>query len=109
MGLRSQCTFKLVTFVSSSCLQLQLQSTPSTSPRRTSSGLLRRLSRTRRVIPTLRCTIVFSRCLFMQIRKRMALSAYPLFPRAYGYAPEDSELYKTEAEKDAARQKMFDS
>merc|ERR1712112_335962 len=28
-------------------------------------------------------------------------------PRAYGYAPEDSELYKTEAEKDAARQKMF--
>merc|ERR1712112_441070 len=30
-------------------------------------------------------------------------------PRAYGYAPEDSELYKTEAEKDAARQKMFDS
>merc|ERR1711872_541552 len=30
-------------------------------------------------------------------------------PRAYGYAPPDSELYKTEAEKDAARQKMFDS
>merc|ERR1712033_151646 len=30
-------------------------------------------------------------------------------PRAYGYAPEDSALYKTEAEKDAARQKMFDS
>merc|ERR1712240_854560 len=30
-------------------------------------------------------------------------------PRAYGYAPEDSDLYKTEAEKDAARQKMFDS
>merc|ERR1712098_454474 len=30
-------------------------------------------------------------------------------PRAYGYAPADSELYKTEAEKDAARQKMFDS
>merc|ERR1712243_270498 len=29
--------------------------------------------------------------------------------RAYGYAPADSELYKTEAEKDAARQKMFDS
>merc|ERR1712133_321746 len=28
-------------------------------------------------------------------------------PRAYGYAPEDSALYKTEAEKDAARQKMF--
>jgi len=30
-------------------------------------------------------------------------------PRAYGYAPADSELYKTDAEKDAARQKMFDS
>merc|ERR1711868_355368 len=30
-------------------------------------------------------------------------------PRAYGYAPADSELYKTEAEKDASRQKMFDS
>merc|ERR1712025_1386554 len=30
-------------------------------------------------------------------------------PRAYGYAPLDAELYKTEAEKDAARQKMFDS
>merc|ERR1711868_334464 len=30
-------------------------------------------------------------------------------PRAYGYAPKDSELYKTEAEKDASRQKMFDS
>merc|ERR1719312_1474373 len=30
-------------------------------------------------------------------------------PRAYGYAPEDSDLYKTEAEKDAAMQKMFDS
>merc|ERR1711926_57843 len=30
-------------------------------------------------------------------------------PRAYGYAPADEELYKTDAEKDAARQKMFDS
>merc|ERR1712138_198108 len=30
-------------------------------------------------------------------------------PRAYGYAPEDSALYKTEAEKDASRQRMFDS
>merc|ERR1712243_252931 len=29
-------------------------------------------------------------------------------PRAYGYAPADADLYKTEAEKDAARQKMFD-
>merc|ERR1711972_1304493 len=27
-------------------------------------------------------------------------------PRAYGFAPEDSDLYKTEAEKDASRQKM---
>merc|ERR1712035_183976 len=50
MGLRSQCIFKLVTFVSSSCLQLQLQSTPSTSPRRISSGSSRRLSRTRRAV-----------------------------------------------------------
>merc|ERR1712180_117710 len=30
-------------------------------------------------------------------------------PRAYGYAPLDSDLYKTGEEKDAARQKMFDS
>merc|ERR1712112_14102 len=30
-------------------------------------------------------------------------------PRAYGYAPADSDLYKTDADKDAARQKMFDS
>merc|ERR1719378_194356 len=30
-------------------------------------------------------------------------------PRAYGYAPADSDLYKTEEAKDAARQKMFDS
>merc|ERR1712107_853748 len=30
-------------------------------------------------------------------------------PRAYGYAPSDAELYKTETEKDASRQKMFDS
>merc|ERR1712098_416227 len=30
-------------------------------------------------------------------------------PRAYGYAPADSALYKTGEEKDAARQKMFDS
>merc|ERR1712243_484935 len=29
-------------------------------------------------------------------------------PRAYGYAPADSDLYKTGDEKDAARQKMFD-
>jgi len=30
-------------------------------------------------------------------------------PRAYGYAPPDSELYKTEEEKNLARTKMFDS
>merc|ERR1711868_203880 len=30
-------------------------------------------------------------------------------PRAYGYAPPDSELYKTEDEKNLARKKMFDS
>merc|ERR1712121_75758 len=30
-------------------------------------------------------------------------------PRAYGYAPPDSELYKTDDERDAARKKMFDS
>merc|ERR1712133_275295 len=30
-------------------------------------------------------------------------------PRAYGYAPPDSELYKTEEERDLARKKMFDS
>merc|ERR1712081_98007 len=37
------------------------------------------------------------------------IDAAASLPRAYGYAPEDSESYKTEAEKDAARQKMFDS
>merc|ERR1711954_468548 len=30
------------------------------------------------------------------------IDAAASLPRAYGYAPEDSELYKTEAEKDAA-------
>merc|ERR1712138_36980 len=30
-------------------------------------------------------------------------------PRAHGYAPPDSELYKTEEERDLARKKMFDS
>ena len=30
-------------------------------------------------------------------------------PRAYGYVPADSDLYNIEAEKVAARQKMFDS
>merc|ERR1712168_815186 len=37
------------------------------------------------------------------------IDAAASLPRVYGYAPEDSELYKTEAEKDAGRQKMFDS
>jgi len=37
------------------------------------------------------------------------IDAAATMPRAYGYAPADSELYKTEAEKDASRQKMFDS
>merc|ERR1712121_457519 len=37
------------------------------------------------------------------------IDAAAAMPRAYGYAPEDSDLYKTEEEKDAARQKMFDS
>ena len=30
-------------------------------------------------------------------------------PRAYGYAPADSDLWKDQQEKDAQRQKMFDS
>merc|ERR1712133_287299 len=37
------------------------------------------------------------------------IDAAAAMPRAYGFAPEDSDLYKTEAEKDASRQKMFDS
>merc|ERR1712112_95771 len=37
------------------------------------------------------------------------IDAAAAMPRAYGYAPEDSELYKTEAEKDAARQTWVDS
>merc|ERR1712058_146244 len=37
------------------------------------------------------------------------IDAAATLPRAYGYAPADSELYKTDADKDAARQKMFDS
>merc|ERR1711868_51855 len=37
------------------------------------------------------------------------IDAAAAMPRAYGYAPADSELYKTEPEKDASRQKMFDS
>merc|ERR1712227_851897 len=30
-------------------------------------------------------------------------------PRAYGYAPTDSDMWKNQQEKDVARQKMFDS
>merc|ERR1712131_257788 len=37
------------------------------------------------------------------------IDAAASMPRAYGYAPSYSDLYKTEEEKDAARQKMFDS
>merc|ERR1712112_271699 len=37
------------------------------------------------------------------------IDAAASMPRVYGYAPADADLYKTEAEKDAARQKMFDS
>merc|ERR1712234_33222 len=37
------------------------------------------------------------------------IDAAASMPRAYGYAPTDSDLYKSEEEKDAARQKMFDS
>merc|ERR1712243_317722 len=37
------------------------------------------------------------------------IDAAASMPRAYGFAPADSELYKTDADKDAARQKMFDS
>merc|ERR1712033_123276 len=37
------------------------------------------------------------------------IDAAASMPRVYGYAPADSDLYKTEDEKNAARQKMFDS
>merc|ERR1712064_256013 len=37
------------------------------------------------------------------------IDAAASMPRAYGYAPADSDLYKADADKDAARQKMFDS
>ena len=30
-------------------------------------------------------------------------------PRAYGYAPTDADMWKNQEEKDASRQKMFDS
>merc|ERR1711915_941313 len=47
---------------------------------------------------------LFSKASFSKL-----IDAAATMPRAYGYAPADSELYKTDAEKDAARQKMFDS
>merc|ERR1712131_380023 len=37
------------------------------------------------------------------------IDAAASMPRAYGYAPADSDLYKTGDDKEAARQKMFDS
>merc|ERR1712002_361252 len=37
------------------------------------------------------------------------IDAAASIPRAYGFAPADSDLYKTEEEKETARQKMFDS
>jgi len=39
----------------------------------------------------------------------MLVDAAASMPRAYGYAPADSDLCKTGEEKDAARKKMFDS
>merc|ERR1712121_362864 len=37
------------------------------------------------------------------------IDAAATLPRSYGFAPADSDLYKTEAEKEAARQKVFHS
>merc|ERR1712189_103396 len=37
------------------------------------------------------------------------IDAAASMPRAYGYSPSDSALYKTGEDKEAARQKMFDS
>merc|ERR1712145_28736 len=47
---------------------------------------------------------LFSKASFSKL-----IDAAASMPRAYGYAPADKELYKTDAENDAARQKMFDS
>merc|ERR1711973_547230 len=47
---------------------------------------------------------LFSKASFSKL-----IDAAATMPRAYGYAPADEELYKTDAEKDTARQKMFDS
>merc|ERR1712243_249691 len=47
---------------------------------------------------------LFSKASFSKL-----VDAAASMPRAYGYAPADSDLYKTGEEKDAARQKMFDS
>merc|ERR1711881_640829 len=37
------------------------------------------------------------------------VDAAGVLPRAYGFAPKDSDLYKTEKDKEEARKKMFDS
>merc|ERR1712059_99643 len=37
------------------------------------------------------------------------VDAAAAIPREFGYAPKDEELYKSQYEKDSARQKMFDS
>merc|ERR1712126_767054 len=98
---------------------LLLVSTASTSPRRTSSGSSRRPPLTASVMPTLSCTTLFSRCSLMPTPTTMDSLVVESFsklvdkaasiPRAYGYAPPDAELYKTEEERDLARKKMFDS
>merc|ERR1711915_218352 len=59
-----------------SCLQLQL--TPSTSPRRISSGSSRRPSKTRRVTLTPSCIIPSLSSLLMPIPTKMVWSARPL-------------------------------
>merc|ERR1712189_152316 len=104
--------------LTSSCLPQQHPSTPSTSPRRTSSGSSRRPSRTKSYpyselyhsllkifvdADTNRDGLV-SKNSFSKL-----IDAAASMPRAYGYAPADSDLYKTEEAKDAARQKMFAS
>merc|ERR1712112_500526 len=40
---------------------------------------------------------------------KMFVDAAGALPRAYGFAPQDSDLYKNEQEKEEARKKMFDS
>ena len=110
------------------------QSTPSTSPKRTLSGLWRRPPQTRRATATPSCTTPCWRCLLMPTPTRLVviLSTWGAYlclkdglvsrasfsnlideaaamPRAYGYAPTDADMWKNQEEKDASRQKMFDS